>query len=165
MSAKRILKHLVTPHWIANRAFPRPVLSRIERAVQNSESTHDGELCFAVEAGLHLVQLLKGIGPRQRARQVFGQLGVGKTEHQSGVLIYVQLVDRRIEIVADRGISAKVEQEAWDRICRRMEEEFRAGRFEDGALHGIEAITALLARHFPPTGSNPDELPNRPVVL
>ena len=165
MSAKRILKHLVTPRWVVYRAFPRATLGRIERAIQESEKTHDGELRFAVEAGLHLLPLAKGVSPRRRARQVFVQLGVARTEHHSGVLIYVQLVDRRIEIVADRGINAKVEQESWDAICRRMEEEFRAGRFEDGALHGIEAITALLTRHFPPTGSNPDELSNRPVVL
>jgi len=155
MSAKRLLKHLCTPHWVVN----------LERAIRDSEKSHDGELRFAVEAGLHFLPLWKGLAPRQRARQVFSQLGVWDTEQNSGVLIYVQLVDRRIEIVADRGISAKVRQESWDAICRRMEEEFRAGRFEDGALHGIEAITALLARHFPPTGSNPDELSNRPVVL
>jgi uncharacterized membrane protein len=165
MNARRILKHLVTPHWVANRAFPRATMARIERAIRESEKTHDGELRFVVEAGLHLLPLAKDLGPRQRARQVFAQLGVWDTEHNSGVLIYVQLVDRRIEIIADRGINAKVDQAAWDAICRRMEHSFRSGQFEEGALHGIEAITTLLARHFPPSGSNPDELPDRPVVL
>lgn len=165
MSVPRILKHLLTPHWVARRAFPRSALVRIERAIRESEKTHDGELRFAVEAGLHVLPLAKGLGPRERARQVFAQLGVWDTEHNSGVLIYVQLVDRRIEIVADRGVNARVGQEAWDAICRRMEQAFRAGRFEEGALHGIEAITALLARHFPPSGANGDELPDRPVVL
>jgi uncharacterized membrane protein len=165
MRAKRLLKHFFTPHWIVHRAFPKATLARIERAIRESEDMHDGELRFAVEAGLHFLPLWKGLGPRQRAQQVFSQLGVWDTGHNSGVLIYVQLVDRRIEIVADRGISAKVRQESWDAICRRMEQEFRAGRFEEGVRHGIEEITALLARHFPPTGSNPDELPNRPVIL
>jgi uncharacterized membrane protein len=165
MGARRVLKHLFTPHWVARRAFPRSTLARIEGAIRESEKTHDGELRFVVEAGLHVLPLVQGIGPRQRARQVFAQLGVWDTEHNSGVLIYVQLVDRRIEIVADRGISARVKQEAWDAICRRMEQSFRAGGFEEGALHGIEAITALLTRHFPASGSNPDELPDRPVIL
>jgi uncharacterized membrane protein len=165
MDATRILKHLFTPHWVVHRAFPRATLARIERAIRESEKTHDGELRFAVEAGLHLLPLAKSLGPRQRARQVFAQLGVWDTEHNSGVLIYVQLVDRRIEIIADRGINSKVDQAAWDAICRRMEQSFRGGQFEAGTLHGIEAITALLARHFPPSGSNPDELPDRPVVL
>jgi uncharacterized membrane protein len=165
MSAKRVLGHLFTPHWIVSRRFPRPMLARIERAVRESEKTHDGELRFAVEAGLDVLPLLRGQRPRQRARQVFSQLRVWDTEHNSGVLIYVQLVDRRIEIVADRGISARVRQDTWDAICRRMEDCFRTGHFEDGVLHGIEAITALLSQHFPSSGSNPDELPDRPVIL
>ncbi|MBI1965019.1 MAG: TPM domain-containing protein [Betaproteobacteria bacterium] len=165
MSAKRILKHLLTPDWSVRRTLPRAALKRIEEAIRASEKSHDGELRFAVEAGLDFLPLLKGITPRQRARQVFGQLNVWDTEHNSGVLIYLQLVDRDIEIVADRGIGAKVQQAAWDAVCRRMEEAFRAGRFEQGALDGIQEITTLLARHFPARGDNPDELPDRPVVL
>ena len=165
MGARRILKHLFTPDWAAYRAFPRASLRRIEKAIGESEKSHDAELRFAVEAGLALMPLLKGVTPRQRAHEVFANLRVWDTEHNSGVLIYLQLVDRDIEIVADRGISAKVGQDAWDKICRRMEDAFRAGRFEQGALDGIREISALLERHFPPRGANPDELPNRPVVL
>ena len=128
-----------------------------------SERQHDGELRFAVEAGLPL-QFLRTT-TRKRAETLFGQLRVWDTEHNSGVLIYVQLVDRRIEIVADRGISAKVEQSEWNAICRRMEQSFKYGRYADGALQAIEAITRLLARHFPPRGRNPNELPDKPVVL
>ena len=165
MSAKRILKHLFAPQWIIHRAFPRATLKRIETAIRESETSHDGELRFAVDAGLDLLPLLKGMTPRHRAREVFSQLRVWDTEGNSGVLIYLQLVDRRIEIVADRGISAKVKQHEWDAIRRRMEEAFSARRFEGGVLQGIREITALLARHFPPRGANPDELPDRPVVL
>jgi uncharacterized membrane protein len=165
VSARRILKHFLTPHWIARRAFPRATLQRIETAIRQSETTHAGELRFAVEAALDPGLLLKGVAPRQRAREVFAQLGVWDTEHNGGVLIYVQLVDRRIEILADRGIASKVAQSTWDAICRRMETAFRAGQFETGALEGIREITALLARHYPPTGENPNELPDRPVLL
>ena len=162
---KRVLKHLFAPHWIRYRAFPRAALKRIETAIRESEKSHAAELRFAVEAGLHLVPLLRGVTPRQRAHQVFAELNVWDTEHNSGVLIYVQLMDRRIEILADRGISAKVEQEAWDAICRRMEAAFRDGRFERGVLEGIREITALLGRHFPPRGVNPNELTDKPAVL
>ena len=110
MNAKRMLKHLFTPDWVALRAFPRATLNRIREAIGQSEKSHDGELRFAVEAGLDFLPLLRGIAPRQRAVDVFSMLRVWDTERNSGVLIYVQLVDRRIEIVADRGISAKVEQ-------------------------------------------------------
>ena len=165
MSVKRILRHFLTPHWVAHRAFPRSSLKRIEAAIRESEKLHDGELRFAVEAGLALTPLLRGVTSRQRARQVFAQLDVWDTAHNSGVLLYLQLVDRDIEIIADRGINAKVQQAQWDAICRRMEEAFRSGRFEQGVIDGIVEITALLARHFPARGDNPDELPDRPVLL
>ncbi len=165
MNLKRAFKHLFAPDWLVYRAFPRAALKRIEAAIRQSEAAHRGELRFAVEAGLHLVPLFRGVTPRQRARQVFAQLDVWDTEHSSGVLIYVQLMDRRIEILADRGISAKVGQHDWDAICRRMEDAFRERRFEQGALDGIREITALLGRHFPARGVNPNELPDKPVVL
>ena len=165
MNVARAIRHLLTPHWIVRRTFPRGVLDRIERAIQESEKSHHGELRFAVEAGLDLMPLMKNITPRQRAVEIFSRLRVWDTEHNSGILIYVQLIDRNIEIVADRGINAKVEQETWDAICRRMEAAFRSGDFQDGVLSGIEAVTALLVKHFPVRGTNSDELPNRPVVL
>jgi hypothetical protein len=162
---KRIFKHLFAPHWMVRGAFPHGALKRIEAAIKTSEAMHDGELRFAVEGGLDLLSLLKGISPRRRALEVFSRLRVWDTEHNSGVLIYVQFVDRRIEIVADRGINARVEQEQWDTICRRMEVAFRSRQFEAGVLEGITEATALLARHFPPAGDNPNELPDSPVVL
>jgi len=165
MDITRILKHLFAPPWFIARAFPRRTLTAIEDAIRASEKTHHGELRFAVEAGLDPLPLVRGQTPRQRAIEVFSALRVWDTEHNSGVLIYVQLVDHRIEIVADRGISARVEQQQWDAICRRMEDAFRQRRFEQGVLAAIGEITALLARYFPPRGENPDELSDQPVIL
>ena len=165
MKLGRIARHLLVPHWVALRAFPASVLGRIESAIGSSEVKHDGELRFAVEGGLHLASLWRGQSPRGRAIELFSQLRVWDTEHNSGVLIYVQLVDRTIEIVADRGINAKVDQASWDGICRRMEAAFGQRQFEQGALAAIDEVTALLARHFPPSVINPNELPDRPMVL
>ena len=165
MDLTHVLKHLFAPHWILGRAFPRSALDSIEATIAASEQTHDGELRFAVEAGLHPAALWRGQSVRQRAEELFAALNVWDTVHNSGVLVYVQLVDRRIEIVADRGISARVAQSEWNAICRRMEDAFKAGRFEAGAVAAIAEITVLLARHFPPLSDNPNELPDRPVVL
>lgn len=165
MKLGRIARHLLVPHWVALRPFAASVLGRVESAIGGSEVKHDGELRFAVEGGLSLASLWRGQSPRGRAIELFAQLRVWDTEHNSGVLIYVQLVDRRIEIVADRGINAKVDQASWDGICHRMEAAFGQRRFEQGALAAIDEVTALLARHFPPAGINPNELPDRPVVL
>jgi uncharacterized membrane protein len=165
MKLARLLKHLCIPHWIALRAFPNSVLRQIQHAIAASEKRHVGELRFAVEGPLHVADVLRSLTPRARAEQLFGQLGVWDTAHNSGVLIYVQLVDRRIEIVADRGIAAKVPQTEWNAICRAMEASFRERRFAEGALAAIARITALLATHFPATGANPNELPDKPTVL
>jgi len=161
----RIVRHLLTPHWFVYRAFPQRALKRFERAIAESEKAHSGEIRFAAEAGLDLLPLLQGVTPRGRAHEIFARLRVWDTEHNSGVLIYVQVVDRKIEIVADRGISAKVDQRQWNEICGRIEQAFRERRFEEGAMEGIREVGVLLARHFPASPLNPDELPDKPVVL
>jgi len=165
MDIKRIIKHVFTPRWAVTRMFPAAAMKAIENAIRESERSHDGELRFAVEGGLKLWLVLHERTPRARAIEIFSQLRVWDTEHNSGVLIYVQAVDRHIEIIADRGINAKVEQRQWEAIAGRMQTEFRAQRYEAGVIEGMREITALLARHFPPTGANPDELPDAPVVL
>jgi uncharacterized membrane protein len=159
----RALKHLLIPDWVARRAFPAGTLRAIERAVKASERRHRGEIRFAIEAGLAPAQLR--LGTRARARQVFAELGVWDTEENSGVLVYVELVDRKIEIVADRGIAHRVSQSEWDAVCRAMEHAFRQNQYEAGALAAIGTITEILARHFPPTGANPNELPDKPAVI
>ncbi len=159
----RALKHLFTPHWVALRPFPSSALQAIERAIKSSERLHRGEIRFAIEGPLHLGTLR--LSPRVRARQVFSQLGVWDTEENTGVLIYVQLVDRRIEIVADRGIAARVPQHDWDAICRAMERAFKAGEYEEGSRVAIAAVTQILAREFPAHGDNRNELPDKPAVL
>lgn len=161
----RVAKHLSYPGWITRRAFPRATLDRIEAAIRDCERTHRAELRFAVEGALDLHSLSRRLSPRQRAIELFSQLRVWDTEENCGVLIYVQLVDRSIEIVADRGISARVDQHEWDAICRRMESAFREQRFAEGALQGISEIAALLARHFAPREGRQNELPDKPVIL
>lgn len=165
MNLRRILKHLLTPHWVVARTFPRRTLDAIAAAIQASEQTHEGELRFAIEAGLHATALVRGSTPRERAIEVFSALRVWDTEHNNGILIYVQMVDRHLEIVADRGISARVPQEQWDAVGRRMEQAYRRGDFEQGTLAGIGEMTQLLAAHFPLRGAPRNELPDRPVVL
>ena len=161
----RIIKHLLIPAWFARRLLPKASLVRIEAAIRESELTHRGELRFAMEASLDLLPLLRGQTPRARALEVFSDLRVRDTEENSGVLVYLQLVDRDFEIVADRGINARVTQDEWETICRRMEHALRERRFEAGVITGLRDITALLTRHFPARAGNTDELSNKPVVL
>lgn len=162
----RILKHLCSTPWHVRRCFSKAALQRIEAAIASSEHVHRGELRFAVEPALPWLDLLRGLSARQRALQVFSQLRVWDTEHNTGVLIYLLLADHDVEIVADRGIHAQVGEQAWQAICRQMETRFRAREFEAGVMEGVQAITALLCQHFPADGNdNPNELADAPVIL
>jgi len=165
MQLKRLLLHLTWTHWAARRRFGPPVLTCIEQEIRAAESRHAGQIRFAIESALDLQHLWANLSPRQRALQVFAQLGIWDTAANNGVLIYVLLADHDVEIVADRGISARVEQAEWDEICHLMEQHFRAGRFLEGSRAGVHAVGELLARHFPGEGAAVDELPDRPVLL
>jgi uncharacterized membrane protein len=165
MRWKRILRHLVTDHWSVRRAFPPEAMRAIRDKIGNEERRHGGELRFAVEASLPLLHLWRGQDARSRAVELFGQLRVWDTEHNSGVLIYLLLADRRVEIVADRGIHNKVGASAWEAICGEMQRAFAAGRFEHGVSLGVAAISDLLATHFPRHKGDVNELPNEPLVL
>lgn len=165
MQFGRMMRHLALPDWWVLRVFPRQTLVNLEQAIAASEHGHRGELRFVVEAGLPVQELLRGSSARARAIELFSRFRVWDTELNSGVLVYVQLVDRRVEIVADRGINARVGEGFWSEVCRRMESAFRAGRFELGAAQAVGEIARALVEHFPTSGDNPDELPNKPVVL
>ena len=165
MSAHRLLRHFRTDHLSVKRVFPAAALSRIEEAIVAGERTHGGQVCFAVEGALPPLRVLRKITPRERALEVFGLLRVWDTEENAGVLIYLLLADRGVEIVADRGIDRRVGADAWRAICRRMESAFAAGRFVEGAVQGIADTSALLSAHFPRTGESANELPDQPVVL
>lgn len=165
MNLKRSLKHLFMPPWAWRRAFPRATLDRIEAAVREAETGHGGEIRFVIENSLAPALVWRGVPGRERAIELFSQLRVWDTEYNSGVLVYLLLADHDIEIVADRGIAARVPQAAWDEVAHAMEAAFRAGDFERGALEGIRRIGSLLAQHFPGAGPNPDELANRPLVI
>ena len=166
MNLSRILRHLFTGPLAVRRLFPGPALIAIEQAIKQSEISHDGEIRFAVEPALNMLPLLANQPARERAIEAFAQLKVWDTEHNNGVLIYLLLADHDVEIVADRGIDARVGDDNWEKICREMEDAFRRGQFESGVIAGIRAIGDHLREHFPTEregGQN--ELPDRPVIL
>lgn len=165
MKFQRIVKHLLTTDGQVRRTFPRSALKAIENAIKASESAHAGEVRFVVEGGLDGLPLFKGQTARERAIELFSQLRVWDTQHNSGLLIYLLLADRAVEIVADRGIHAVVGPHEWSKVCRQMETAFRQSNYEGGVLGGVQAVTQHLARHFPADDHQGNELPDKPVVL
>jgi uncharacterized membrane protein len=174
----RLLRHVAATHLRTRMLFPASTLDAIEQAISRVEEAHTGEIRFAIETSLTPLHILRDVPPRTRALEVFGYLRVWDTDGNNGVLIYVQLADRTVEIIADRGVASRVSQPEWDAVCRLMEEHFRAGRFKPGSIAGVEAVGTLLARHFPNPASpraagseraeprpSHNQLPDRPTLL
>jgi uncharacterized membrane protein len=161
----RLIRHLASTRFSTRRRFPPPVRAAIEQAIRECETRHAGEIRFVVETAFDLPELWHGLAPRQRARQLFGQLGVWDTAENNGVLIYVNMADRVVEIMADRGIAARVPQTEWAAVCRQMEHHYREGRFREGSVAGIAGVGALLGRHFPGQARGGNELSDQPVLL
>lgn len=166
MQIGRLIRHAAATHWRTRAAFPASTLDAIEQAIGRAEKAHAGEIRFAIETALPPLHVLHGAAPRDRALEVFAALRVWDTDLNNGVLIYVQLADRAVEIVADRGFEGRVSPAEWEAVCRLMEEHFRAGRFEAGAIAGVDAVGTLLMRHFARQSSQSrNELPDRPALL
>jgi uncharacterized membrane protein len=167
MDIARTLRHLLTTPGAVRRAFPEEALVRIRATITASEAAHSREIRFAVEAALPWSYLRRDAPARERAQMIFSKLRVWDTASNNGVLIYVELADHQIEIVADRGIGAHVTAQEWGQIAESMRERFRSGAFEGGVIEGVQVVGALLARHYPLADgqTNPNELPDYPAVL
>ncbi|HUL96964.1 MAG TPA: TPM domain-containing protein [Usitatibacter sp.] len=165
MEARRFARHALMHPGRAAHAFPSLTLDAIQAEIAAQERTHRGEICFVVEAELNTWQLWHGVTARDRAREVFALRGVWNTEENNGVLVYVLLAERAVEIVADRGISARVPDEDWRSICREMETAFAQGHYEQGAVAGVRGVARLLGQEFPGHGEKKNELPDRPTLI
>ncbi|WP_047541166.1 TPM domain-containing protein [Methylotenera versatilis] len=165
----RFFSHLISAaipsNWQVQRHFSKAALRRIEQAIKTSELTHTGEIRFVVEAGLHPLEIITKKMPKKRAVELFSHLGIWDTENNNGVLIYLLLADRDVEIVADRGIHRHVSNDGWEVICHAMELQFRRGEFEAGVLDGIQQIGALLHQYYPADSENKNELPNAAIII
>lgn len=165
MNFKRIIKHFLVGPSAVHQAFSVPALAAITAAIKRYETTHTGEIRFAIEASLNWSTLRNDISARERAIDVFSELRIWDTEQNNGVLIYLLLAERKVEIVADRGLDKRVGAVQWQTICRAMEFAFTQGRFEAGVINGVEAISLHLRQYFPAEGANTNELPDEPVIL
>ena len=164
MDLRRIARHLLILPGAVSRAFPASAMAAIEEAIAKSEREHSGEVRFAVEPALDTSALLAGESARERALEVFSLLRLWDTDGRNGVLIYLLLADRDIEIVADRGLNVVAAGE-WEAICKAMEQALRRGQFQQALVDGVQAVSRLVARHFPRRADDRNELPDRPVAL
>ena len=167
MSIKRIARHLLAHHWRVRRIFPPEVLARIAQAIRAGEATHAGQVRFVVEGALDGRPLLRNQPARERALDLFAQLRIWDTAHNNGVLIYLLLADRAIEIVADRGLARTVSDAQWSAVMAPLRTALAAGEFEAGLTAAVDAVAALLSARFAqaPGARDENELPDRPRLI
>jgi uncharacterized membrane protein len=162
---KRSLRHLLSTRTEAARIFPPATLEAIAEAITAGEQTHRGEVRLIVEKSLPLAAVWDGVSNRQRALALFADYGIWDTDDNCGVLIYVNLADHKVDIVADRGINRRIAPATWQAICGTLTAGFGQGRFHDATLDAIGQVNALLRQHFPSNGARPNELPDKPLML
>jgi uncharacterized membrane protein len=161
----RLVRHLRFTSLDGRRAFPPATLKAIEAAIMQGEAMHRAEVRMIVESSLRIAAVWDGVSSRDRARELFAHYGVWDTEENCGVLVYVNLADHKVEIVADRGLGKAIAAKEWQAICRTMTEGFARGAYHDSSLAALQQLNTLLQQRFPDDGSRHNQLSNRPVVL
>lgn len=166
MSLARWIRHWLRLPRSVDRALPPAALDRLEQAIADSERRHRGEIRLAVESALPWSYLRRDASVRERAEMMFAKMRLWDTDERNGVLIYVELADHGVEIVADRGVAQGLPTQAWAPIVAAMVERFRRGEFEAGLAAGIAQVGEVLAERFPARAGEPgrNELPDRPLL-
>jgi uncharacterized membrane protein len=166
---RRLWKHLWLDASAVRRVLPDAALDRLEAHVAAAERGHGGEICVCVEASFPFSLVWRGVTPRERAVALFGQYRVWDTERNIGVLVYLLLADRAIEVVADRGLAREMGAADWDPVMAPLRAALKAGDVERGLAQTVDSLGALLRARFPldeaGLAADVDELPNRPRVI
>jgi uncharacterized membrane protein YgcG len=161
----RALRHLTTTRYSGKKAFPCATLGAIQQAIAAGESVHRAEIRLIVEPSLEFSAIVAGLSSRARAHELFSQYRIWDTEENCGILIYIDLADHQVEIVADRGISRLIPQHHWHAVCKTMTSGFAKGEYHDSVIAGIRQLNAALQEHFPDNGAQANQLSNKPILL
>lgn len=160
----RFIRHLLLGDYLTWRFVSSLTRQQIEERIGASEQRHACQICCVLEGGMHGLDLIKGVTPRQRAVDLFSIHRIWDTEENLGVLLYVCFADRDVEIVVDRGVRKMVPQAILDRICKEIEKHFRDGKVAAGLAQAIDELSRVLELHFPKSASSSDEISNKPIV-
>jgi uncharacterized membrane protein len=161
---KRLCVHSWCDVGDAKRAVPPVLQQKLQAQIKASEAQHSGQIRLVVEAALPLSYIWRGLAARARAVMLFGKLRVWDTERNNGVLIYILLAERKIEIVADRGLQQLVDKTVWRETVNLMRQKFKAKHFEAGLTQAVGDVSALLVKHFPDAAIHANELPDAPLI-
>ena len=167
MDWSRAFRHLAATHRGAHKLFSDETMTRLQGAIGEGEATHRGEVRLIVESALPLRKIHRGMSTRQRALDLFGTFRVWDTEENNGVLLYINVADRKIEIIADRAASRLIGDPHWQTVAGLAQQAFKEGEFERGVTDALSAIHRALAKAFPADAKQQrrNELSDAPVVI
>lgn len=163
-SLKRWFKHFLYVSS-AYRYFNKQDQIEIANAVQQAEKGHVGEIQVVIEGHIPCSQAYYQ-NTRLRAQQLFAELGVWDTELNSGVLLYLNLCERKVEIVIDRGLKNATQPETWYEICQSIVSKLTQKQYLFAVKSGVEGIGRVLDQYYIKNDSaDQNELPNAPIIL
>ncbi len=163
-SFKRWLKHFFYMP-ATKRFFSIQDQHAITLAVEEAEHGHVGEIQVVIEGCIPARQAYFQ-DTCARARQLFAELGVWDTEYNSGVLLYLNLCEHKVEIVIDRGIKQATTQEVWDQICQNIIQQLKQKKFKTGVIEGVIEIGKVLDQYYDRKIDDlKNELGNKPIIL
>ncbi|MBI4610448.1 MAG: TPM domain-containing protein [Candidatus Rokubacteria bacterium] len=148
------------PRWI-RRLLSDEHLDAIARAIQSAERRTSGEIRVHLERRVPRRRWREPADPLARARDVFARLGMHRTRERNSVLIYLAVRDRRLAIVGDEGIHARVGDDHWASVRDLMVEQLRSQRPREALLAAIAQTADVLQQHFPRRPDDTDELSDR----
>ncbi|CUS96084.1 TLP18.3, Psb32 and MOLO-1 founding protein of phosphatase [Candidatus Kryptobacter tengchongensis] len=138
--------------------FSRDDLRKISDKISEIEKNTSGEIRVSIREKRSLME--KKLSIFDMALREFYRLGMDKTKDGTGVLVYILLSEKKLQIVADKGINDKVENETWQKIADKIAEKFKQGKYLDGIIDGLDEIGKILSQNFPIKPDDRNELSN-----
>ncbi|MBI3940560.1 MAG: TPM domain-containing protein [Acidobacteria bacterium] len=139
---------------LARTMFSERDLEEVQRAIAAAEQQTSGEIKLDFEYDVQHDAL-------HHATRIFHALDLAKTAERNAALIVLFLKDRKFAILGDEGIHRSVPADFWDSASAKMESEFRAARFKEGLLLGIQELSAKLREYFPRRKDDRDEVSDK----
>lgn len=161
----RAWRHLTSTRTRGRKSFPRATLEAIKQVIATGESLHRAEIRVVIEPSLDLYAILEGVSARARAHELFSQYRIWDTEENSGILVYIDLADHQVEIIADRGVARLLSSHDWFAVCGTMTENFARGAYHEGVITGLQLLNDKLQMCFPEVAAQRNQLSNTPILL
>lgn len=161
-------RHLTFSRAKLRHHFPKDQLAHIQEIVAEGERTHRAEIRVVIEGAFSAAELSRRLSPRARAIELFSTLRVWDTEDNCGVLLYILLADRAIEIVADRGIHSRAGNAFWETLVAQLSAAFQHSKYEEGVASVLTGLNEMLTQHYPTDSTarkTHNELADQPVLI